>query len=56
MELGFLNTSNKPIFEDQKYDSTLYKEIDSGEIGYVENKVKTYSEMDISDNRNPKDD
>ena len=39
MELGFLNTSNKPICEYHKYDSTPEQDVDSGGIGYVENKV-----------------
>ena len=49
MELGFLNTSNKPIWEYQKYDSTSAQYVDSGEIGSVENKAEIDSDMDISD-------
>ena len=39
MELDFLNTANKPICEYQKDDSTPEQDVDSGEIGYVQNKV-----------------
>ena len=53
MELGLLNTSNKPICKYHKDDSTIAQGVDSGEIGYVDNKVETDSYMNISDNSEP---
>ena len=49
MGLDFLNTSNKPICEDDKDYSTPAQDVDSGAIWSVDNKVKTDSGMDISD-------
>ena len=54
MELGFLHTSNKPICEDHKYDSTPAQDVDSGDMGYVDNKVEIDSDMYISDDDEPK--
>ena len=42
MALGFLKKSNKPIREDQKYDSTPVQDVYSVEIGSVYNKVEKY--------------
>ena len=53
MELGFLNIANKPIFEDHKYDSTPSQDVDSGEMGSVDNNMEKKSGMDISDDYKP---
>ena len=42
MYMGFLNTSNKLMCYDQKYDSTPAQDVDSGEISSVYNNVETY--------------
>ena len=55
MELGFLKTANKHICEYHKDDSTPAQDADLGDIWSVENKVETYSDMDISDNDEYKD-
>ena len=49
MELGFLNTCNKPLCEYHKYYPIPSQYLDSGETGYSDNKVVTYSYMDIID-------
>ena len=38
MELGFLNTSKKPIREDHRIDSTPAQDMNSEDIDYVDNK------------------
>ena len=55
MELVFINTSQKPICEYHKDDSTPAQDVDSGEIGSVDNRLETDSDMDISDNNKPTD-
>ena len=55
MELVFINTSKKPICEYHKDDSTPAQDVDSGEIGSVDNRLEIDSDMDISDNNKPKD-
>ena len=54
MALGFLKKSNKPIREDQKYDSTPVQDVYSVEIGSVYNKVETYLDKYISGSSEPK--
>ena len=55
MELGLLNTCNKPICEDYKVDSTPAQDIDSWEMWYIDNKVETYWDMNTSVNDDTKD-
>ena len=55
MELGFLNTCNKPICEDHIDYSTSLQDIYSGEMGYIDKKVETDWDINISVNYDPKD-
>ena len=54
MELGFLNTCNKPICEYHIDSSTTAQDMDSYKIGYIDNKVETYWNMNISVNDDTK--
>ena len=54
MEVGLLNTSNKPICEYHKNDSTTAQDVDSGEIVSADKNVEIDSYMDISDKNEPK--
>ena len=55
MGMDLLNTSNKPICEDDKDYSTPAQDVDSGQIGCVEKNVEKDLYMDISDDDKPKD-
>ena len=54
MELVFLNKTKTFICEDHIDDSTPTQYLDPGQIWYVDNKLETYLDMDISDNDKPK--
>ena len=54
MELGLIDTANKPIYKYHKYDSTTAQEVDSEGIRYVDNKVEIDSIIYISDDDKPK--
>ena len=49
MYTGLLNTSNKLMCDDHKYDSTPAQGVYLGEISYVYKKMEIDSDMNISD-------